>query len=53
MKFIAAVILAVICGAVYAQSAPPPIIDMHLHAIPLAYFEEARLAQPRFLTASP
>ncbi len=40
MKSIAALIFAVACGAVYAQGAPPPIIDMHLHAIPLAYFEK-------------
>jgi predicted TIM-barrel fold metal-dependent hydrolase len=39
MKSIAAVILGLACGAIYGQS-PPPIIDMHLHAVPLAYFEQ-------------
>jgi hypothetical protein len=38
MRSIASVILAA-CGAVHAQGTPP-IIDMHVHAEPLAWFEQ-------------
>jgi uncharacterized protein len=39
MRSIASVILAAACGAVHAQGTPP-IIDMHVHAVPLAWFEQ-------------
>ena len=44
MRNLAAVCLLMLSGPLYAQELPPPIIDMHLHAVPLAFFE--RLAGP-------
>jgi predicted TIM-barrel fold metal-dependent hydrolase len=35
-----AVALCCLAGVAPAADAPPPIIDMHLHALPLAFFEQ-------------
>jgi len=46
MKRIAVVLLAVGLNATHAQQVPAPIIDMHLHALPLAEFEALGGAAP-------
>lgn len=40
MRILATVILLLLSGSLYAQEPPPPIIDMQLHAEPIAFFEQ-------------
>lgn len=46
MKSIAVVFLTLAFRVSYGQGTPPPIIDMHLHAVPLAFFEQLAGAAP-------
>lgn len=40
MKYFIAVILIISFGSVYSEQKPPPIIDVHVHALRLADFEQ-------------